>query len=376
MARVSVDSLSPTPRFDISVPTQVPLFLSHLEEHGYAVVASVVPTSDEVTSLKSSMWDFLESFSPKSDNLSALRRDDPSTWDSPEWFPNPSNGIVGYAGQSEFMWRLRLLPRVRQAFEAIWGTPRLLTSFDVCNAFRPYTERAEWLTDGGWWHLDQNANMGREKTGKVCIQGLVALTPCTPSTGGLCVIPGSHKHHTQICSDCKLGKALGDFIPVEEGHEILRNGGKLVTCEAGDLCVWDSRTVHCNTPADLDLVAEALKKKQEATASVTEEAVELKKPVELLRMVGYVCMTPRRWASKETLEMRTQAFKRGMSTSHWPHCNLRIPRIDDDPDGKRKGEGGGDAGGLLTIEDSAVSPEMRELIGYPDGNNLNGCNIS
>ena len=61
------------------------------------------------------------------------------------------------AGQADFMWRARLLPRVRDTFATIWGTHDLLSSFDGGNAFRPWAGRPEWRTQGGWYHVDQGA---------------------------------------------------------------------------------------------------------------------------------------------------------------------------------------------------------------------------
>ena len=100
------------------------------------------------------------------------------------------------------------------------------------------------LTDGGWWHLDQNSILP-SKSGKVCVQGLVSLTDCDATTGGLCVIPGSHLAHASLCESSKLGNALKqDFVPIDANHDILKQPKKLVTCLAGDLCVWDSRLVR------------------------------------------------------------------------------------------------------------------------------------
>ena len=111
-----------------------------------------------------------------------------------DWLPNPSNGIIhGFGfGQSDFMWHLRQLPKVKDAvgrvgivgmstpfeaslplpiwaklvkhgrrcgvawhrivqesFAAIWGTEDLLVSFDGGNIFRPWRYNPEWLTTGG-----------------------------------------------------------------------------------------------------------------------------------------------------------------------------------------------------------------------------------
>ena len=94
-----------------------------------------------------------------------------------------------------------------------------------------------------------------------------------------------------------------DFVAVPEPliNPVLRNG-ILVTCKAGDLVLWDSRTMHCNTPAI----------EPPSAANGYSES-------ELLRAVVYVCMTPRRFASASTLSQRRRAALVGLGTTHWPH---------------------------------------------------------
>merc|ERR1719198_1626140 len=73
---------------------------------------------------------------------------------------------------------------------------------------------------------------------------------------------------------------------------------RLVTCEAGDLLLWDSRTIHCNSPAV-----------SEPTSS----------PEQLLRAVVYICMTPVSSAKPGVVEARRLAYNNRITTSHWPH---------------------------------------------------------
>ena len=43
-----------------------------------------------------------------------------------------------------------------------------------------------------------------------------------------------------------------DFVMIPSTHPILDRGqaiGKFVQCQSGDLVLWDSRLVHCNSPA-------------------------------------------------------------------------------------------------------------------------------
>jgi len=224
------------------------------------------------------------------------------------------------------MWYLRLLPSVKTAFSAIWRTDDLLVSFDGGNAFRPWKYDNLWLTDGGWYHVDQNGTKAGG-VGRVCVQGLVTLSDASEDTGGLVVIPGSHKQHKTMCQRSKVAKAMGDFVPVTVGDPLLDNGASLVCAKAGDLIVWDSRTVHCNTPALTALAAPSRSNEcparddtQDLPSSALPAAREdAQLQWELIRQVGYVCMTPASFASQDILLKRQDAFVNNISTSHWPH---------------------------------------------------------
>mmetsp|Transcript_6700 Transcript_6700/g.17260 ORF Transcript_6700/g.17260 Transcript_6700/m.17260 type:complete len:359 (+) Transcript_6700:407-1483(+) len=293
--------------------------LAYLDEHGYVVVgAALAPHA--VTTGKTLFWDFLERGDvdgrhpgdpSAGDDRLRLSRADPTTWDDERWAARvsaPTVGLINHGGMghSEFAWHLRTQPRVQEAFAAVWGTAKLLTSFDGGNAFRPWSGpggHAEWKTHGGWFHVDQAPS----KRDRCCVQGLVPFTDATEYTGGLVVIPGSHRDFASM-ADRNHRLARGDFISVPKEDPILHSGPAMLVCaDAGDLIMWDSRTVHCNTPGLSPLPPPDLK------------AAELEEPVQLLRIVGYVCMTPVAWAPAEVLESRRQAFKTKTGTSHWPH---------------------------------------------------------
>ena len=124
------------------------------------------------------------------------------------------------------------------------------------------------------------------------------------TTGGLCVMPGSQFRHDEVI---QFNTGTRDFVTVQPYfpgfHDMPR---KLVSCKAGDLVLWDSRTIHCNTPAPKPLPPKA------------KGLFRLPAP-ELLRACAYICITPRRMASAEVLRLRRCAFEAQITTSHWPH---------------------------------------------------------
>mmetsp|Transcript_108411 Transcript_108411/g.337874 ORF Transcript_108411/g.337874 Transcript_108411/m.337874 type:complete len:417 (+) Transcript_108411:91-1341(+) len=316
---------SESPHFDVEDPA----LLKHLEEHGYAVVREVMPPEDREAA-KALLWQFLAEHA-------GFDQADPSTW-SDENFERVGcvgTGIIDGAGigQSDFLWHLRLLPKVRQTFARVWGTQDLLASFDATNIFRPWHRQGLGLsrTSGGWFHLDQ----GRGMPGLQCVQGLISLLDADASTGGLVVVPGSHKMHEEIV---RFQHSEGNYMSISPSDPVLELTKKLAVCRAGDLVLWDSRCVHCNAPARRDL-------RPELGPLVAE-------PAELLRMVGYVCMTPKANATEEVLQQRREAYRKRLTTSHWPHLFSAVRA------GKQAKAGQG-----TELDLDTATAERRDLIG-------------
>ena len=250
---------------------------------------------------------------------------------------------------SDFCWNTRLLPKVKQAFAAIWQTDDLIVSYDAANVFRPWKWNPNWLTNSNWWHVDQSTQRGLDR---VCVQGLVTYYDATADTGGLCVIPKSHNAYPEVAA--RLGKMprTMDYARIPPQDPILQQHyGILVGAKAGDAILWDSRTIHCNTPA---LTA--------ASTVIGQDSREEHK--EIIRLCAYVCMMPRSLASEEVLESRKLGFISRVGTSHWPtkeagHCT-------PGPDARVLAE---------------CPPDMLALVGYRDestataGTNDSGCVI-
>jgi len=289
-----VDFSDTVPRFDIEDSE----WQEYLKSNGYVVIKSVIDKR-KVEELRNDVYDWCENH-PSGGKV--FNREDPESWREC-FLGNPATGIVwaSGAGQADHMWKLRGEERVQRAFKKIWNTDRLLTSFDVFNLFRPWAYDEGWRTKGGWFHIDQNGNNPKRK-GFQCVQGLVNLYDADETTGGLTVIPKSHLDFQAMCARLKWPARGGDFIPIHFMDPVLKKPfvKKFVNAKAGDLCLWDSRTVHCNSPG--------------ITPSI--------KPAEgwhLLRICLYVCMTPYEKASGAVLAKRSNAYDNHCGTSHWPH---------------------------------------------------------
>lgn len=416
-------------RFDINDPAQANKMLEFLDLHGYVVIANVASTQ-EVSDAKDNFWKFWEANTDFDGR--GIKRNDCRTWN--KWIGQPDTGILftsGGATHSDFNWNTRLLPGVRKTFAKLWGDNDLLVSFDGANAFRPWKLNPSWITGGGWYHVDQNSLIGPSRQGKVCVQGLITYYDVTPDSGGFCAIPGSHRLHDSVCARAPGAKHMMDFVPLSETDPVLDAGHRnlgvgqceptanlseedkllsqvgqpiMVGAKAGDLIIWDSRTVHCNSPAltaPKFFVEQAVTKAVNPT-TVSEESpndestvqgtavleskciegeaegqaprnpsshiapsyttpVTLKSPepvmAELIRLVAYVCMLPRSHADTAVIQGRKEAFQARYPTTHWPTqkvpeglCNTVAPEDLQNP-----GE---------------CPREMLELVGYTDDDGM------
>lgn len=301
----------PLPKMPIIRPLQAPRFrahqkdrwLRHLADEGFVVIANVAGQA-EIERAYSLLWKFIED----SDASGNIRCEDVSTWEDNRgeegrgWPAGREDGILHSRGigQSELLWYLRSLPALKQVFADIWGTDQLVCSFDGAGVFRPYGNNHSWKTSKtNWFHVDQ----AHLKRGLHCVQGLLTLKEATPATGGFVVVPGSHRFHNDVLKNYRATKSGWNYISLRPNDPVLcegDNGPRMVCACAGDLLLWDSRTVHCNT---LPL----------------QEDKALLNGADLIRAVAYMCMTPAAWCQAETVAQREHAFRRGVTTSHWPH---------------------------------------------------------
>ena len=134
----------------------------------------------------------------------------------------------------------------------------------------------------------------------------------TEDTGGFCLIPRSHKDFEALCKRSPTAKMMTDFVALDAYDPVLQqNEGKVIAAKAGDMILWDSRTVHCNTPA-LSIRDHDFSKGE----------AEPREHNELIRLVGYTCMVPKAHATAEAVSNRKKAFNMRIGTSHWPTMNV------------------------------------------------------
>lgn len=85
--------------------------------------------------------------------------------------------------------------------------------------------------------------------------------------------------------------------------ELWANGAYKLCLEPGDLAMWDSRTTHCNHPA---------------TKTLTKIMNNNKESIQLRRLVGYICLTPTKFAEdKERLIKRRVQVREILEGELW-----------------------------------------------------------
>ena len=267
----------------------------YLDEHGYVIFANALTTAEANKALDL-LWDYLEELE------TGIDRTDRKTWGDDRWPTAVHGGILpSYGiGHSAAQWFIRDVPNVKQCFAQVWdGDEDLLVSFDGVTIWRPWTYEESWKTNAGnsWLHIDQHP-IGRP--GKHCVQGLVNLLPTSPETGGNVVIPGSHRLFEKIPEQYterldRIHPSIDHFRFPNDDENLVQNQPIMCHMEAGDLLLWDSRTIHCSAP------------------SLTTPS----RDDELLRAASLICMMPRSKSNPEVIEKRKAAVDNLTSTTNW-----------------------------------------------------------
>lgn len=274
---------------------------SVLNQYGVAVIPRLI-NSDDCDTLFNKMWDFFEQITTSMP--SPIDRNDSSTWNTLlELFP--SHGMLFQhwgVGHAEFAWWIRQHPVVVDAFAKIWNVDKneLLVSFDGASFQAPPdrqgnpTPNRGWGSQKPWYHSDQSL----KRNNRECIQGWITAKDVDEGDATLAVMAGSHVLHSEVAKKYPALVGTPDWVKfdddvisffAEKGCEPVR-----ISCPAGSLVLWDSRTAHYGAPP---LHGRTSPK---------------------FRAVVYVCYTPRSHTTPKNLERKKTYFNARRTTSHWP----------------------------------------------------------
>ncbi|CZT15192.1 uncharacterized protein RCC_01073 [Ramularia collo-cygni] len=320
-----------------------PQFLIDLERDGYVVVPKVIPPKS-CDDFIASAWSWLESFPH------GFKRNDISTWTADHLPYGQDRGLYNRysVNHEDFVWKIRTEPGILATFAAVWGTEDLIASFDGMNVslpVNPKSGRTDVEATSPWPHIDQNP---RTIERLELYQGIANLAKNGPDDGGLVVLKGSHLLHKQHFEEIGGFREGADAGIGENGYNFEKGDDKWyrdrgceevkVCAEAGDLILWDSRTIHWN-------------------AAPTGEHT---------RFATYVCYCPKSWMSEPELEKKKEIFKARKGTTHWPNMNI----VPADKEGyfyatpRRPDDSADVADRDRPFHEPAVTPAVLKLAGW------------
>lgn len=286
--------------------TNIDNVLDTLNKYGVAIIPNIL-NQQECDTIKQGMWDYLENITVKLPI--PIKKTNPVTWQSyKELYPQHSMLLKHWSiGHAQFIWNLRTNLKVIEPFEKIWNVNKedLLVSFDgVSFHIPPEITGFGWIEkqDKSWLHTDQSYFRNDFE----CVQGWINAYDTNKGDATLVILEGSHRYHSDFSKEFE-GTSSDDWFMLNQQHiNWYINNKKCVkrniTCPAGSLVLWDSRTIHC------------------------AKKPEPNRPEPNYRCVVYVCYTPRSMASIGILQKKINAWKDLRTTSHWPHkpqlCDL------------------------------------------------------
>jgi len=267
-----------------------------LKEYGIAVIPNIIP-EDLIRQTKKGVFSGLEEAFP------GFCRDDKSTWRLiRDHGAKHAQLIQEYGlGWMEPVVNLRQHPRIAQTFAELWsaqmqtkvGPHDLFSSADGLSVYLNTEDSRGGFNrpkTGAWLHWDR-----RPDDPVWSVQGFVNVyKTCEGGASFQCLTRSHGLQHAFVerFPETK-DKRFHLLANQEQADFYLLRGCKHVCIAAmpADLVLWDSRLIHCGKAA-------------EKTAR------------RLKRMVIYVSMQPKRFASKKDVELKKRAFKQLRSTSH------------------------------------------------------------
>jgi hypothetical protein len=266
-------------------------FLQTLDKYGVCVIPNVL---DEKTCIeyRDNIWKDLKYLHQDRFDIN-----DTSSWKNfYDMFPAHSFLIQHFGvAHLQSVWDIRQNKNIAKIFAQIHNVKveDLRSSYDgISVGLPPEVTKRGWYKNS-WLHCDQ----GKERRGRVCVQGQVNLYPVNEGDATLTVLEGSHLLHEEFFKDKENTSKTKDWYMLnEEDIEWYKTKGckeVLIKAPIGSLILWDSRTIH----------------------SGHEVQKGRKKPN--FRMVIYVCHLPKTFFDKRSIKRRQKALEERRVLNHW-----------------------------------------------------------
>ena len=281
-----------------------------IEKYGVAIIPNIL-NNDEIIQMNNGMWDYLEYITQKF--ITPISRNHNETWvEYLKLYPKHSMLLQQYGvGHSQFVWDIRQNPKVVNIFSKIWNVKNdeLITSFDGASFhFPPEDTNRGWYRQT-WYHTDQSYSRPNFE----CIQSWITGYDVDEGDATLAFMESSNNYHKEFYDNfinkniefTEKGNKLDWYKHDSLEQYFYKERGcieKRIKCKAGDMVLWDSRTIHCGT--------EPLRNRNNKK----------------LRNVVYVCMKPRKFATAANLKKKQKAFNELRMTTHWPEKSKLFPK--------------------------------------------------
>lgn len=188
--------------------------------NGYVIIPQAVSKEDCNTTIDV-ICDFLN-----------IDKNEPSSW----YRPHPARqGIMVQLFQHQILAKNRKAPKIRAAYEQLWGRTDLWMNTDRVS-FNP-PESNEWSFPGPRLHWD----VSLELPIPFGLQGLLYLSDTEATQGAFTLVPGFHK---------KIDSWIKSLPPGADPRtqDLHALGPKPVAANAGDFILWHQALPHGSSP--------------------------------------------------------------------------------------------------------------------------------
>jgi len=189
-------------------------------EYGYVIIKNAIPQEDCIAARRA-IWDHLQM--------------DENDRDS--WYTNANSvqGIMVPLYRHPAIDKNRNSPRIRKAFEQLWGQAGLIVTTDKCGFNPPQTDHHPYRGIGLHWDVSLATPI------PFGTQGILYLTDTAANQGALTLVPSFHKIlETWLASLPKhVNPREFDFSSFEKIS---------IAANAGDFIIWNHKLPHSSSP--------------------------------------------------------------------------------------------------------------------------------
>lgn len=194
-------------------------------EYGYIVIKNAISQEDCVAARKA-IWDHLQ--------MDEHNRE--------SWYSNSDaiQGIMVPLYRNEAIDKNRNAPKIRKAFEQLWGQNGLIVTTDKCGFNPPQTGRFTYRGTGLHWDVSLVTPI------PFGTQGILYLTDTAANQGALTLIPSFHKTIETWLADLPqhIKPREVDFSSFEKIP---------IAASAGDFIIWNHKLPHSSSPNNASL---------------------------------------------------------------------------------------------------------------------------